>query len=316
MKFHMGPFFQGFVIAMGLLLFIVGAVNFLVDPYFYREQRIRYFNYLPIITIGDIAPVKNVFRLYSKGPNVKFSIIGTSHILWGITDCNYPEMEKMAVSAMTLKESTEILQQILVKAKVRKTVFVELCGVKALSAIRDHDFLTRTLSLRTTVYSLRVIRNNLFNHQTIRNTLCMPYFPYSSNVKSLAGLESSSTDLRPVKAEEIAAIKKMYAINDQLKNNLQHEVVFFTAPLPSEIMEKEKYKQMNREISSQMAKTMTAMQSSNAQIKFRFINLVGTEIGKEYQFRKGNFFEGWYDGTHFKSRVGDQMVKYLIDHSN
>ncbi len=315
-KYHTGPFINGFMIAMGSLLLIIGTVNFIVDPFWYREKRVKYFNYLPINEITNTAPLMNIATLYSKGPNVKYSVIGTSHVLAGIKNCEYPELEKVGVSAMSIQESQRVLQKILLKATVSKTVFIEVCGINDIPQIRDVSFLNRIFSLRAFVYSIRTMKHNFLNDQQLKIELCAPYTPNIDTIKSIDELNSKQIPLRPVTSQEILALKEMFKFKDGLKKDLQHQVVFFTSPLPQETMENEKYRLINQKLSEQMQQVVDSMQSANHQIKFKFINLADTKIGNEYKFSEGNFYEGWYDGTHFKPVVGDQVVKYLMGHSN
>lgn len=313
---NVSPFLKGFGIIMVSFLSIIALVNCLVDPYRYREKRIPYLNYLPVNGISHSMPLMNVFKLYSKGDLAKFSMIGTSHVLLGMSDCNYPAVEKMAVSTMSISESSELLQRILVGASVQKTVFIEVCGVDHFQNMRDDSFYNKILSLRTTIFSVRTIAKNLLSPQTATNAFCLPEVPKVDTLKSMAQLNSVRAPLRQVTDEEIVAIKKIAKVNYKLKNHLQHQVVFFIPPLPSETIENEKYRLINLHLSEQLQKTISSMQLSGSGIKFKFINLTDTEIGKEYQFKNGNFYDGWYDGTHFKPIIGDQIIKYLIEHFN
>lgn len=311
MKYQTGSFLKGFGITMGLFLFVIGSVNYLVDPYWYREKRINNFNRLPISDIENHIPILSVYRLHAKGKNVKFSIIGTSHILFGISECNYPFLEKIAAPAISIEESSRLMQKILAEATVSKTIFIEVCGINNLPNLRDDNFFNRIFSLRTAIYSLRTIKTNLVNHQQATPLPCIPYFGRTNP----AARHPAPAPLRLFTAEELTTIKESYQIDHQPKNTLQHQVIFFVAPLPFETTQKEIYKINIPRLSIQMQKTISSMQSNAYGVRFKFINLLDTEIGKEYQFRKNNFNDGWYDGNHFKPIIGDQVVRYLIDHS-
>ncbi len=299
--------------AMALFLCVIGLLNYFTDPYWYKENRTRNFNYYPINEVVNVIPVMNVFRLYAKGPEVKYSIIGTSHILRGVSDADQPALEKIAVSAMDISESTEVLKKILSEATVPKTIFIEVCGINNEANIRDGSFYTKVFSLRTTIFSLRTIKYNLFNQDHNIRILKQPKNP--DTLKSLVELNGEIIPLRPITNEEIRMMDEMWMVNHQLKNNLQHKVVFFISPLPKETMEEEKYKLINQQVSKQMQGLVDSMQLRSHRLKFGFINLADTKIGNEYQFRNGNFYKGWYDGTHFKPIIGTQVVQYLIDHA-
>lgn len=298
---------------MGLFLLVTGAVNYLIDPYWYRDKRTKYINSLPIADIDQIIPVLNVFRLHSKGDAVKFSIIGTSHVFRGISDCNYPFLEKIAVSQMSIPESSVLLQKMLERSSVQKTVFIEVCGINQLPTVRDENFFNRIFSLRSIGYSIKTIKNNLISPQVATTPACTPFIGKTDTLHSIDELNSKVELLRPLIAEEITYIKKMSAIGYQPKNRLQHQVIFFISPLPSETMEKEKYRLINQKLSMQMKKIIISMQSSGSRIRFKFINLLDTEIGKEYQFKRNNFYDGWYDGAHFKPVIGDKVMRYLLN---
>lgn len=315
MKFYKEPFFRGFIIAMGSFFLIIAAINFLVDPFWYRENRIKYFNYLPINEITNTAPLMNIVTLYSKGPDVKFSVIGTSHVLAGITNCDYPELEKVGFSAMSIPESQRVLQKILLEATVSKIIFIEVCGINDIPPIRDVSFLSKIFSLRTLVYSIRTMKHNLLNDQQLKIELCAPYTPNIDTIKSIDELNSKQIPLRAITSKEFMSFRQLFIFKDVLKNDLKHQVVFFISPLPQETMENEKYRLINQKLSKQMHQVVDDIQSANHQISFKFINLADTEIGDEYQFRKGNFYEGWYDGNHFKPVIGHQVLRYLIGHS-
>lgn len=315
MKSHEVSFFKGFSISILLLLSMVAAFNYLIDPYRYRIERIRYLNYLPIPEIDHIAPVKNTFMLHSKGNQVRFSIIGTSHVSFGIPGCDYPFLEKIAFSSMSITESREILQEILAGASVKKTIFIEVCGINDLPTVRSDNFYERIFSLRSIIYSIKTIRTNVFNHQTAANIFCKPYVQNVEPLNSIDELNSKLIPLRPLTDKETEAIQEMGKIVGQGKPHLQHQVIFFIPPLPSETMEKERYKLLNRQLSVKLQKAISSMSSSGGGISFKFINLLDTEIGKEYQFGKNNFYDGWYDGSHFKPIIGDKVIKYLMDHS-
>lgn len=311
MKYQTGSFLKGFGVTIGLFLSVIGLVNYLVDPYWYREKRINNFNRLPISDIENHIPIMSVYRLHSKGKNVKFSIIGTSHVLFGIADCNYPFLEKIAAPAISIEESSRLMQQILAEATVPKTIFIEVCGINHLPTLRDDNFFNRIFSLRTAIYSLRTIKTNITDQQQSTPPLCIPYFVKTSP----AARHLAPAPLRLFTAKELTAIKESYQINHQPKTFLQHQVIFFVAPLPFETTQKEIYKINIPRLSMQMQKTISSMQANIHGIRFKFINLLETEIGQEYQFRKNNFNDGWYDGNHFKPVIGDQVVRYLIDHS-
>lgn len=312
-------FLKGFVVAMGLTLLFIAVLNYLVDPYWYRDNRMKNLNYYPIYEVVNVVPVMNVYRLYAKGPLVKYSIIGTSHVQRGIANGDHPALEKIAASAMDIRESTEVVKKILSAASVPKTVFIEVCGINHVPNIRDGAFYTKVFSLRTTMYSLRTIRKNLFDQQQPEQqetSVGMSATRPTDALRSLSELNAAIVPLRLVTNEEMGIMVDMWKEQLKVKNHLQHQVVFFTSPIPKETMENEKFRLINQQISKQMQGVIHAIQSLNPNLKFKFINLADTQIGNEYQFRKGDFYEGWYDGTHFKPIIGRQVIQHLIDHSN
>ncbi|MNK30639.1 hypothetical protein D3C87_490590 [compost metagenome] len=312
MAYQPGPFLKAFLITIGVILSIIVSVNYLVDPYWYKDHRIKDVNSLPINDIANYAPLMNTFRLYSKGPKVKFSIIGTSHISLGIPG-NYPFLEKIAVNTMNIDESSEVLQKILEEASVQKTIFIEMCGNNP-TPLRKDIFCNDLFSLRTTFNSIRTIKLNLLNNQSLTSTLDSINTRKIDTSKSINELNSKLAPMRPLNNNEIASIKKMHKITFKNKKHLTHQVIFFLPPLPLETMKEEKYKRLNAKIALQLQKEINSMQIHNSLIKFKFLNLVGTEIGNEYQFGTDNFYDGWYDSTHFKPIIGDQVIKYLMDH--
>ncbi len=305
----MGSFFKGLLLAGGIMLLTVASFNYLVDPYWFSEKRISGFNDVRTDVLYSHAPVANVYRLSVKDPRAEFAIIGPSIILRGISVCNYPYLEKIAISSMSLEESLLILKRMLKEARVKKTIFIEVCGNRRHSRVSDNRY-ANVLSLRITLHSLKTIRAS---YQTKNRLTCAPAPADPGMAGSMEKLIEGMEVLRLLDQDELFLWKKEMA-GLRSDTTLKHRVIFFTSPLPAEIMERHEYKEIYQRVSDQLSAAIADMRRFiGDHVELSFVNLKDVGIGAEYRFGNNNFYNGWYDALHYKPVIGDQVLEHLFD---
>jgi hypothetical protein len=300
-----------------VFLITICLINYLIDPYRYRNKRLKYINDAVIEAFYSEAPVLNIFNYQNKYNDAAFYIIGTSHILRGISNCNNQNVIKLGVSSLSFEESIQIANKILEASRSPKKIFIEISGKQTVLSPRHRSLFRKLFSLRTTIHSLKTFQSSILNHNNLINTsdLCNPYIPEEQKLKNINEVEKTSkSTLQFLTLNDYNHIEKTARFNKQ-KNNFKHQIVFFISPIPFERIERKKFKELNKQNSRNLRKVINSIKTNNNTIEFSFVNIIDTEIGWEYQFRYNNFYEGWYDGDHFKPIIGKQIMTYLISQS-
>lgn len=309
----MSQFFKYFMIVATCTLFMVLSINYVVDPYSIRGQRLKGINERVVPSAALTKYISDVYKANNKGDAVKYSFVGTSHVGSGIDEKKNYFLEKIATNSMSIYESEWVLRKILEESNMSKTIFIEVCSKS------DHDrpihpeVFQNLVSLRNFVLSLKTVLHNQAPER-------FPFLPkeeqqlVSDTVKSLSVLTSEKTLLRTMTTQEINIFNAIRAGKIETKARLKHEIVFFIPPLPHETMTMNNRSEFYNPLVAQLEKIFNTSVPSQNNLKFSFVNLLDKNIGKNYQFKNSNFSIGWYDSTHFTPAIGDEVISYLIDY--
>src|SRR5690606_4878094 len=117
------PFLFGLFAAFSLTVLLNACFNVLVDPYFTRSSRLKGFNdgyhSYPLLNIRE------TYKLQKKKQAVA-SIIGTSNVFFGISNCGDFGYERISAYSASSEATTELAINILQKRKDVSKVFIEI----------------------------------------------------------------------------------------------------------------------------------------------------------------------------------------------
>src|SRR5690606_9982031 len=117
------PFLVGLFTAFTLVVGFIITFNVLIDPYFTRINRLQGINdEFGVLPTWDI---RLTYKLQRKD-GVTTSIVGTSNVLYGISNCNGRDYERISASGAHLEETIPLGLDILKSRSEVSTVFIEV----------------------------------------------------------------------------------------------------------------------------------------------------------------------------------------------
>lgn len=296
----------GFVLGFAPLIVLVLLLNIIVDPYLHHKKRILGVNH--IVTsdnFKDDSAIENLIRLNLDESNAEVSIIGTSHVIKGFPNNSQGnKIEKFAIPRLAPNEAMEIFAKVINQAGIRKSIFIEISSGFIPNSRKKFSPFKRYFNIRTTLSSILMLKNSLRGTDTtIFNDVPMPELSELDEMRN--GLQNYLS-LAPKQLDSLLA-KAVFK-----NSKIQHQIVFFTSPLPKGLLEvfglEQQVQLMNREIMQVVEKANLSHQG----VRFSYIGFLGSSIGNEYLPWTENFNQGWYDDDHFKPLTGDIMLDSLL----
>ncbi|WP_341225343.1 hypothetical protein [uncultured Arcticibacterium sp.] len=309
-------FFLGIFLSFVLPVIFVGLFNYIINPYQLTNRKL----------FGDIykkhfleeSIIKKTFKDNSKGDKAKISIIGTSHVLHGISICNKPDYEKFALSRLMMEEAITFIQLIIQNSNVSKTILVELSNDKNYylleniyhSRLHKFDFHERFLHARTLRASLIhfkiILKPSDYLSDECNSTLEDTPLP---NLHDLEKLNNKFT------IQLNSSLKFLKTLTSSLTNDkeyLNHKIVFFSPPLPYSIVDTFNLAPLIKARNNELQNIISEINQKSPNIKYSFEDLLNSELGSEYIPWTPSFNKGWYDTDHFKPVIGEHVLRRLL----
>ncbi|MDG3581286.1 hypothetical protein [Galbibacter pacificus] len=299
-------------IVFGVLTLLLGLFNFIIDPYRLHKKRIPGINDQVCRGFFSYNSMDNLmqyyFSKYNDEPNL---ILGTSHIIRGVPDCRFTDIFKMGISSMSIEEAALILEKLLDKKKLPDNIYIELMAGESISfqngkpnRINDKiSWYRRFIDIKTLRMTFSTIRNSI----GLKTIICGVPDISDTFVDKVDGTEY----VRRIQEEEYLS---WLSLIDKLNRKIgDHKVniTFFTSPLPYGAMSSVKAKGISRYNYMVINKVINASKKYN-NIMCNYIDLLNSSIGADYIPGTTSFNQGWYDASHYKSKIGEKVVDTLL----
>lgn len=321
-------FLLGFIGSFTLPVLIILGLNYYTINYYKSDINLYNINGVPNENFYENSNLDIIFQKLYKGDHVANTIIGTSHLMYGVNDCNNNIFQRIALPGLTFEEGKYFLNKVIKNSTITKTVFFEISSSKKNNLRKDlkrglrieNSFVSPYLTaaaVKKTYQKLFPVKKEMQIDSS--KTIC-EQIEFSLKKHKIAREEKNQKEInnlkkgvknesiRPISNEEAININSSFLVLEN-KTALKHNIVLFFSPIHEIVFTSDYNYKTHLNNAAVIREIVNDLNIKNKNFNFQFID--GNSLMLLDKSSLSNFDSYWYDLTHYKPILGEQFLQLL-----